>query len=111
MKKSRVPRPPIARRPRLLAGEKLPQPPSQRRSRLRREALMRAALKLFARNGFESVSIDAIAERAGVPIGSFYQHFRSKRQLLLVLMNEFLQKLEAIDMRPAGAMLRDAIES
>jgi len=72
---------------------------------------MRTALKLFAHSGFEATSIDAIAEHAGIPIGSFYQHFRSKRQLLLVLMNEFLQKLAAIDMQPKGGTLHAAIES
>ena len=111
MKTTQVRRPRITRRPRLLAGEELPQAPAQQRSRMRRQALMRAALELFARAGFNAVAIDMIAERAGVPIGSFYQHFRSKRQLLLVLMNEFLQKLEAIAMQPQGETLRSAIES
>ena len=85
--------------------------PSQRRSRRRRDALLRAALELFARDGFEAAAIGAIADRAGVAVGGFYQHFRSKRQLLIVLMNELLQKLEAIDMQPRGESLRGAIES
>jgi AcrR family transcriptional regulator len=85
--------------------------PSQRRSRMRRDALLRAALELFARDGFEAAAIGAIADRAGVAVGGFYQHFRSKRQLLIVLMNELLQKLEAVDMQPAGDSLRAAIES
>ena len=111
MKKSTAPRAKPPRRPNLLAGEDFAPMPSQRRSRIRREALLAAALELFARDGFEAAAIGAIAQRAGVAVGGFYQHFRSKRQLLLVLMHEFLQKLEAIDMQPAGESLRTAIES
>jgi AcrR family transcriptional regulator len=85
--------------------------PAQRRSRDKREALLRAALVLFGRDGFEATAIGAIARRAGTAVGGFYQHFRSKRQLLLVLMNDLLQKLERVDMRPAADSLRGAIES
>jgi len=35
-------------------------------------------------------------------VGSFYQHFRSKRQLLLVLMDELLEGLSRLDLRPAA---------
>jgi AcrR family transcriptional regulator len=98
-------------RPNLLAGEKLPPMPTQRRSREKREALLRAALELFGRDGFETTAIGAIARRAGTAVGGFYQHFRSKEQLLLVLMNDLLQKLERVDMQPMADTLRGAIES
>jgi AcrR family transcriptional regulator len=111
MRKSTPRRAKLLRRPNLLAGEDFAPMPSQRRSRMRRDALLRAALELFARDGFEAAAIGAIAERAGVAVGGFYQHFRSKRQLLIVLMNELLQKLEAIDMQPSGDSVRGAIES
>ncbi len=100
-----------AERPHMLAGEKLPPEPAQRRSRDKRAALLRAALELFGRGGFEATSISAIARRAGSAVGGFYQHFRSKRQLLLVLMDDLLQKLERIDMQPAADSLRGAIEA
>jgi AcrR family transcriptional regulator len=41
-----------------------------------------------------------IAKRARLAVGGFYQHFRSKRQLLLVLMDELLEKLSQLDLRP-----------
>ncbi len=85
--------------------------PAQRRSRIKREALLWAGLELFELNGYEATAIGAIAARAKVAVGSFYQYFRSKRQLLLVLMNELLRKLEQIDMRPQHGDLRDRIES
>ena len=85
-------------RPDLLAGEDLPPPPRQERSRENRRRLLRAALRLFARSGYEGVSVEDIAERAGVALGVFYLHFRSKRQLLLLLMNELLEDLARIEL-------------
>jgi len=99
-------------RPDLLTHEKLGRTPSQQRSRTRRDALMLAALELFGRNGYEATAIGDIAARARTSIGAFYQYFRSKRQILLVLMNELLAKLEHIEMQPQGAPdLRSGIET
>jgi len=89
-------------RPRLLdAGA--PLPPRQERSREKRAQLLAAGLALFAEKGYEGTSIDAVAQRAGVAVGSFYQHFRNKRQLLLVLMDQLLEGLARLDLRPQGA--------
>jgi AcrR family transcriptional regulator len=41
-------------------------------------AVLDAARKLFAAQGFEATSIDAIAARAGVAKGAVYHHFASK---------------------------------
>jgi len=101
--------PPV--RPDLLAGERLPPVPRQRRSRIKRDALLKAGLELFASSGYEATPIGAVAKRSRVAVGGFYQHFRSKRQLLLVLMNELLQKLEQLDMQPQGDTIRDRIEN
>ena len=84
--------------PDLLAGEDLPPPPKQARSREKRRRLVRAALRLFATKGYEGVSVEDIADRAGVALGVFYLHFRSKRQLLLVLMQELLNDLARIEL-------------
>lgn len=86
--------------------------PLQQRSRHKREALLRAGVELFERNGYEATAIEDIASRAQTSVGSFYQYFRSKRQLLLVLMNELLEKLEQIEMQPRGQTdLRNGIQS
>jgi len=83
-------------RPDLLAGQRLPPPPRQERSRRKREALLASALALFAEHGYEATSIEEIARRAGVAVGGFYQHFASKRQVLLVLMDELLAEAAAL---------------
>lgn len=82
----------------MLAGEDLPQLPRQERSRRAREALLEATLALFAEHGFEATSVEEIANRAGIAVGGFYSHFRSKRQALLVLMDRLLIELAALDL-------------
>ena len=66
----------------------------------KRARLKAAGLVLFGEKGYESTSIDEIARRAKLAVGSFYQHFRSKRQLLLALMDELLEKLSELELRP-----------
>jgi len=90
-------------RPRLLTGEDLPPAPRQERSREARARVLAAGLALFGEKGYEATSIDEIAARAGVAVGGFYRHFRTKRQLLLVLMDQLLEGLSGLDLRPQGA--------
>ena len=41
-------------------------------------------------NGYSSTSVDAILKRAGVPKGSMYHHFKSKKELVLAMVKERL---------------------
>jgi TetR/AcrR family transcriptional repressor of nem operon len=52
-----------------------------------REALVRAALELFAEEGLDRPSLDAICERAGYTRGAFYVHFRDREDLLVAVMD------------------------
>jgi AcrR family transcriptional regulator len=45
--------------------------------------LAKCAFELFADNGFDSVNLDQIAERAGVTKGSLYWHYKNKKALIL----------------------------
>jgi len=89
----------VIKRPDLLAGEDLPPEPQQKRSLEKRVQLKTAALALFGEKGFERTSIEDIAQRANLAVGGFYLHYRSKRQLLLALMDELLHGLSGIDLR------------
>ncbi|MGB7752186.1 MAG: helix-turn-helix domain-containing protein [Candidatus Acidiferrales bacterium] len=93
----------VGARPNLLAGENLPPAPLQERSLDKRARLKAAGLALFGEKGYENTSIDEIARRANLAVGSFYQHFRSKRQLLLALMDELLEKLSQLNLQPQAA--------
>ncbi len=57
-------------------------------------------MALFGEKGYENTSIGQIARRARLATGGFYQHFRSKRQLLLALMDELLDHLSRMELRP-----------
>ena len=47
-----------------------------------RERLERAALELFAEQGYDATSVAQIAERAGLTKSSFFRHFADKREVL-----------------------------
>jgi TetR/AcrR family transcriptional repressor of mexJK operon len=57
-------------------------------SELKRAAIVRAALELFLRDGFERTSVDAIADHAGVSKRTIYNHYEDKRTLFLDVINE-----------------------
>lgn len=98
------------RRPTPLAGEDLPPQPRQERSRRTQEAVLAAALALFAERGYDGTSMVDIASRAGVAVGALYRHFRTKRQLLLVLVDRMLDEIEALELTPPpGADPRAAV--
>jgi TetR/AcrR family transcriptional repressor of nem operon len=46
-----------------------------------REVLVEAAVTEFHRHGYAACSVDTITKAAGVPKGSFYNHFPSKEHL------------------------------
>jgi TetR/AcrR family transcriptional regulator, mexJK operon transcriptional repressor len=75
------------------ALEDLPRVPRQARSREKREGLLRASAQVFAERGYSSTTADAIAEVAGVSVGTFYNYFRNKRQILLALVIDQLDDI------------------
>ncbi|WP_369274387.1 TetR/AcrR family transcriptional regulator [Streptomyces sp. R11] len=81
-------------------------PPGNRFERRRaetRQALVRAARQVLAETGDTSASIQVIAERADVGLGSFYNHFESKTELFDVAVTEALEELgQFIDERVRG---------
>ncbi len=87
-------------RPNLLKFEQLPPEPRQRRSQEKRKRLKDAALQLFRSRGYERTSVEQITKRANLATGSFYQHYRSKQQLLLAFMDELLAAMGQLSLRP-----------
>ncbi len=75
------------------ALEPLPRVPQQARSREKRDELLKAAYDLFVRQGYAATTADDIAETAGVAVGTFYNYFRNKRQILLVLVIDRLDSI------------------
>jgi AcrR family transcriptional regulator len=97
-------------------------PPQARQTRSieKRERILAAARTVFEEFGYERAQVDEIAARAGIAAGAFYLSFRSKRQLLVELMNELVATLESLtlsldndgDTRQAlHALLRSALRA
>jgi len=62
----------------------------QRRKARTRAALLEAARRLFATRGVDSTTVAEIAEQADVAVGSFYNYFCTKDQLLVALLETSL---------------------
>ncbi|TVZ86908.1 TetR family transcriptional regulator [Aeribacillus composti] len=56
--------------------------------------IIEAAMKLFARKGVSSTSIQEITNACGIPKGSFYFYFKSKDELLIKLLEQFFSQLK-----------------
>lgn len=59
----------------------------------RREQLLGVALAVFAREGFHGTAMSDVADAAGVTKPVLYQHFSSKRELYLALLDDVGQRL------------------
>lgn len=55
----------------------------------RREAILDAALDLFAERGFHGTAVPLVAERAGVGAGTVYRYFESKEALVNALFRRW----------------------
>jgi TetR/AcrR family transcriptional regulator, transcriptional repressor for nem operon len=53
-----------------------------------RQALILAGLSLFAEEGLDGPSLDAICERAGFTRGAFYVHFKDRDDFLVAVMDQ-----------------------
>ena len=60
--------------------------PIQARSIATRDAIIEAAAQILARGGLPAFTTNAVAERAGVSIGSLYQYFPNKDALMMALI-------------------------
>ncbi|MER6146123.1 TetR/AcrR family transcriptional regulator [Streptomyces sparsogenes] len=69
--------------------------PVQRRSAERLGRILDACAELLDETGYEDLSTRAVAERAGVPIGSVYRFFSNKRAMAEALAHRNLDEYAA----------------
>jgi AcrR family transcriptional regulator len=82
--------------PRTQTSPGRPQPGSVRKrlsAEQRREAILDAALEVFAERGYNGSSIDEIAHAAGISKALIYEHFPSKRDLHVSLLERHVQEI------------------
>jgi len=68
-------------------------PPTRLPAARRRKQLLEVALGVFAERGFHPTSMNDLAEAAGVTKPVLYQHFGSKRELYLELLEDVGSRL------------------
>jgi len=76
----------------------------QKQKERRRRDILDAAARLLVAQGYEGTSMEEIAERAEVGVGTVYNYFRSKAELLMALFgqcaDELLEQGEAVLRNP-----------
>ena len=60
----------------------------------KRERILRVATEEFANNGFEHTSIQQIAKKSGISVGSVYKYFENKEILFTIVVQDGLSSLE-----------------
>lgn len=62
----------------------------------KRARIMNAAVEEFANNGFENTSIQQIAKKSGISVGSVYKYFENKEALFTSVVQQGLSTLEGL---------------
>ena len=62
----------------------------KRITRQRREQILEAALLVFSRRGYDRATIPDVAREAGVAVGTIYNYYPGKRDLLVAITNEYI---------------------
>src|SRR5260221_8242627 len=77
----------------------------------RRRQLVRAAIRVFARDGFRAARVGDIATEAGVAHGLLYHYFRSKEEVLETIFRETWTTLvrETVRIETSGAPFREQL--
>ena len=88
----------------LLAPRKMPR---QARAQVTRNTLLEAATHIIRRGGLAAFNTNAVAERAGVSIGSLYQYFPNKDALMVALIHQ-QQRRQLANAEAALTNLADA---
>jgi AcrR family transcriptional regulator len=65
----------------------------ERRRRKNREALINAGYKIIAEKGIDAATMAEIAELADVGAGTAYNHFASKDELVMAVMEQVIHRL------------------
>jgi AcrR family transcriptional regulator len=76
------------------------------------ERVVAAAFELFAADGYEATTVEAITARAGMARRTFFRYFRSKEDVIFpdhdLLLAQALARLETLDALPPVAAVCEA---
>src|SRR5258706_10291756 len=81
----------------------------------RRSRLLELGIKLFAKYSYDDISIDQVAEAAGMSKGLLYHYFGNKREFYVETMREASLQLRRVTepdpSLPPGPRLRAAVDA
>ncbi len=60
---------------------------------MKKDVILEAAARLFAKHGYTRTSTVALAQEAGVAEGTIFRHFKSKEELFIALILRLKEKL------------------
>lgn len=80
---------------------------ARRRTDDKRQRILQAAVKVFARKGYHGARVSEIARRADVADGTIYLYFQNKEDILVSLFDEIMSE-HLQDKRHHLSTLRDA---
>lgn len=69
--------------------------PTREKGRETRKLLRGAAITLFAKHGYQNVSLRMLAQHIGIQAGSIYNHITNKQEFLFLLLRSIMEDLEA----------------
>src|ERR1051326_7572602 len=78
--------------------------PSQDRAKATVDALLDATQKVLKKEGYDGTTTNKIAARAGVSVGSLYQYFDSKDQLVIAVGERHHEQLMQVLVLAAADM-------
>jgi AcrR family transcriptional regulator len=87
-------------------------PLTERRKAQTRREIAEQALSLFMQHGYDAVSVDAIADAAGVSLRTLYRYFASKDELVVPIVADGVGELiDRLAARPSDEALGVAVEA
>jgi AcrR family transcriptional regulator len=81
-----------------------------RKKKLRRARILQAAIRAFNSGGFSSTTMQEIANEADLAVGTLYNYFPSKNDLLLGILERKMEEIRRIDPRLIMQLFRSEKE-
>lgn len=76
----------------------------------REQQILKAALKVFARQGYPKTNVSDLVKEAGVSRGTFYLYFKSKKDIFARLVDRFMgEVLDCVSQFEPGHAGRDSL--
>lgn len=90
----------------MVTGVAVTKPPGRPRSERADRAIVEATLELVAENGFDGVTVEAVATRAGVGKATIYRRFSCRDALIAESLSTLNDDLPPV---PRGSSVRDSL--